>query len=43
MLDFIVGVGPASERVGEFLDAHPWVCAAMCVLAIVICGYVEGA
>lgn len=25
MLDFIAGVGPASERLGEWLDAHPWV------------------
>lgn len=43
MLDFICGVGPASERVGTWLDAHPGACFLLLwVLPIALCGLLEG-
>lgn len=31
ILEFLAGCGPASERMGEWLDAHPYVALALFV------------
>lgn len=32
-LDLVLGVGPESERLGAWLDAHPWAAAIVMALA----------
>ena len=36
--DLVLGVGPASERLGAWLDARPWACLAlMAVCCLMVC------
>ena len=36
ILEFLAGCGPASERMGEWLDAHPGACLAIIALLAVL-------
>lgn len=42
VLDFIVGVGPASERMGAWLDENPWFVGLVFLACILVVGFVEG-
>lgn len=42
LLDFIVGVGPDSERLGAWLDAHPGAALALMLLAAIAVTTADG-
>lgn len=41
LLDFLVGEGPASERMGAWFDRHPWAALAVFFFGIVAAGLLE--
>ena len=41
MLEFLCGVGPASEWARRWLDAHPWASAVAILLAVLVAGCVR--
>ena len=42
MLEFLCGVGPASDRLSAWLSRHPGVCAAAMLLGALACATADG-
>lgn len=42
LLEFLCGVGPASEGLGAWLDAHPAAAAALMLLCALACATADG-
>lgn len=42
LLEFLCGVGPESERVGMWLDAHPAAAVALMLLCALACATADG-